>query len=196
MTPRPLTRLRKICLTLPEAHEKEAWGEPTFRVRDKIFAMHASASNHHGRGRPGVWCKAAPSNQEFMVRHAPTRFFVPPYAARAAGSACISTVTWTGASSPSCSVTPTASPRPNVSSRNSPRADRNVRRTALALVLREDAFVPAHFAALAIELRDVSRRETEPLEIRFVAAHGYQRRAQALARERPRWARTSSREHG
>ena len=31
MPPRPLTRLRKLCLALPEAHEVEAWGEPTFR---------------------------------------------------------------------------------------------------------------------------------------------------------------------
>ena len=79
MPPRPLTRLRKICLALPEAHEKEAWGEPTFRVRNKLFAMHAAAANHHGKGRPAVWCKAAPGNQELMVRHAPDRFFVPPY---------------------------------------------------------------------------------------------------------------------
>lgn len=82
MPPRPLTRLRKICLALPEAHEKEAWGEPTFRVRDKLFAMHSSANTHHGRGREGVWCKAAPGNQELMVRHAPSRFFVPPYVGR------------------------------------------------------------------------------------------------------------------
>ena len=79
MPPRPLTRLRTLCLALPEATEKLAWGEPTFRVRDKLFAMHASADNHHGAGRPAVWCKAAPGNQELMVRHAPTRFFVPPY---------------------------------------------------------------------------------------------------------------------
>ena len=39
MPPRPLTRLRKICLALPEAHEKEAWGEPTFRVRGKNFVF-------------------------------------------------------------------------------------------------------------------------------------------------------------
>ena len=78
-TPRPLSRLRKICLTLPEAHEVEAWGEPTFRVRNKLFAMYASAGNHHGAGRPAVWCKAAPGNQDIMVRAAPDRFFVPPY---------------------------------------------------------------------------------------------------------------------
>ena len=75
----PLSRLRKICLALPEAHEVEAWGEPTFRVRNKLFAMYASASTHHGAGRPGVWCKAAPGNQTLMVRAAPERFFVPPY---------------------------------------------------------------------------------------------------------------------
>ena len=79
MAPRPLIRLRKLCLALPEAHEVEAWGEPTFRVRNKLFAMHASAENHHGEGRHAVWIKAAPGNQELMVRHAPKKFFVPPY---------------------------------------------------------------------------------------------------------------------
>lgn len=79
MPPKPLTRLRKICLALPDAHEVEAWGEPTFRVRNKLFAMFASASTHHGQGRPAVWCKAGPGNQELMVRGAPDRFFVPPY---------------------------------------------------------------------------------------------------------------------
>jgi predicted DNA-binding protein (MmcQ/YjbR family) len=75
----PLTRLRKLCLNLPEAHEVEAWGEPTFRVRNKLFAMHADANNHHGGGRPAVWIKAEPGNQDLMVRTAPERFFVPPY---------------------------------------------------------------------------------------------------------------------
>ena len=79
VTPRLLARLRKLCLALPEAHEVEAWGEPTFRVRNKLFAMYASAGNHHGAGRPAVWCKAAPGNQDIMVRTAPDRFFVPPY---------------------------------------------------------------------------------------------------------------------
>ena len=77
--PRSLSRLRKICLALPEAHEVEAWGAPTFRVRNKLFAMYAEAGNHHGDGRAGVWLKAAPGNQELMVRAAPDRFFVPPY---------------------------------------------------------------------------------------------------------------------
>jgi len=79
MPPGPLARLRKLCLAFPEAHEVEAWGEPTFRVRNKLFAMYAHAENHHGAGRPAVWCKAAPGNQALMVKADPDRFFVPPY---------------------------------------------------------------------------------------------------------------------
>jgi predicted DNA-binding protein (MmcQ/YjbR family) len=74
-----IMRLRKLCLALPEAHEVEAWGEPTFRVRNKIFAMYASANNHHGKGRDATWLKAAPGDQEKMVAAAPECFFVPPY---------------------------------------------------------------------------------------------------------------------
>lgn len=79
MPPRPLTRLRKLCLALPEAQEVEAWGEPTFRVRNKLFAMYASPGTHHTAGRPAVWVKAAPANQSLMIAHAPDRFFKPPY---------------------------------------------------------------------------------------------------------------------
>jgi len=75
----PLARLRALCLKLPEAHEVKAWGEPTFRVRNKMFAMYASAQTHHGRGCPAVWCKGTPMDQEYLVRSNPRRFFVPPY---------------------------------------------------------------------------------------------------------------------
>jgi hypothetical protein len=79
MPSRALTNLRRLCLAFPESHEVEAWGEPTFRVRNKLFAMYASPNTHHGNGRPAVWCKAGPGNQGLMVRGAPDRFFVPPY---------------------------------------------------------------------------------------------------------------------
>ncbi|MGZ8378881.1 MAG: MmcQ/YjbR family DNA-binding protein [Gemmatirosa sp.] len=74
-----MTRLRRLCLALPETEEVEAWGAPTFRVRGKLFAMYADAGTHHGHGRASVWCKAGPGNQELMVRASPARFFVPPY---------------------------------------------------------------------------------------------------------------------
>lgn len=74
-----LERLRDICLRLPESFEQIAWGEPTFRVRKKMFAMHAGSTNHHGAGREAVWCNAPLGVQEMLVRSAPDRFFVPPY---------------------------------------------------------------------------------------------------------------------
>lgn len=79
MPPNPIVKLRKLSLALPDAHEVIAWGEPTFRVRNKMFAMVASPGNHHGGGRPSVWCKATPVNQQLMIASDPNRFFKPPY---------------------------------------------------------------------------------------------------------------------
>ncbi len=67
-------RLRPLCLALPEAAEKEAWGDATFRVRDRIFAMVKT-----GDGRISVWCKAPPGSQQVLVGADPDTFFVPPY---------------------------------------------------------------------------------------------------------------------
>jgi hypothetical protein len=75
----PLAVLRRHALALPSAHEQLAWGEPTFRVNNKLFAMYASPANHHGRGRPAVWIKAKPQNQQLLIADNPARFFVPPY---------------------------------------------------------------------------------------------------------------------
>jgi predicted DNA-binding protein (MmcQ/YjbR family) len=78
--PSPLPRLRKLCLSLPETHEVEAWGEPTFRIKGgKIFAMYAADGNHHGSGRASVWIKATAENQALMIHAQPDRFFKPPY---------------------------------------------------------------------------------------------------------------------
>ena len=74
MRRRSIERLRAICLALPETVEKEAWGDPTFRVRDKIFAM-----EKRGDGRISLWCKAPPGSQMVLVGADPERFFVPPY---------------------------------------------------------------------------------------------------------------------
>lgn len=75
----PVERLRKICLALPETSEVEAWGEPTFRVKGKIFAMHASAGTHHGQGRPAVWILSVSMEQDLVLRARPDRYFKPPY---------------------------------------------------------------------------------------------------------------------
>jgi len=74
MARQPIDRLRAICLALPEATERETWGNATFRVREKIFAMETGDD-----GRVSVWCKAPPGSQMVLVGADPDRFFVPPY---------------------------------------------------------------------------------------------------------------------
>ena len=74
MTDTAIDRLRAICLALPEALEQETWGDPTFRVRGKIFAM-----VKRGDGRISLWCKAPPGSQLILIGADPDRFFAPPY---------------------------------------------------------------------------------------------------------------------
>lgn len=75
----PVQRLRKICLSLPETTEVEAWGAPTFRVKDKIFVMFAAEGNHHGSGRPAAWILSVNIEQDMVLRARPDRYFKPPY---------------------------------------------------------------------------------------------------------------------
>lgn len=70
----PVERLRALCLALPETTEKETFGDPTFRVRDKIFAM-----PRRGDGRVSFWFKAPPGSQQILVGADSELFFVPPY---------------------------------------------------------------------------------------------------------------------
>ena len=75
---RAFERARTLCLALPEATEKEAWGSPTFRVRGKkMFAM--LLDDHHGDGRLALWLKSDLATQDLLVEADPKRFFVPPY---------------------------------------------------------------------------------------------------------------------
>jgi len=76
VTPREaaLDRLREICLALPESAERETWGVPTFRVRDKMFATVSFRDE-----RVSVWCKAQDCVQSMLVGAEPERFFVPAY---------------------------------------------------------------------------------------------------------------------
>jgi hypothetical protein len=73
---RAIDRLRRICLALPDATEKIAWGEPTWRA-GKIFAQ--MDTHHHGADHVAVWLPAAFGAQEALVAAHPEVFFVPPY---------------------------------------------------------------------------------------------------------------------
>lgn len=79
---RYLEQVRAICLGFPEATEKKAWGHPTFRVRDKIFA----SVGYYGSG-PGIGAgigvevmtmKAAEGEQEVLLAQGHP-FFYPKY---------------------------------------------------------------------------------------------------------------------
>ncbi len=70
----PLDRLRAICLALPEAVEQGGVGDPSFKVRGKIFAM-----QHRVKDRKSLWCKAPPGAQDVLISSDCKRFFVPPY---------------------------------------------------------------------------------------------------------------------
>ncbi len=74
MSKRTTDRLRKICLALPEAEERETWELPTFRVRGKIFVMAVDRD-----GWPSIWFKAPKGSQQVLVGADGERFFVPPY---------------------------------------------------------------------------------------------------------------------
>jgi len=77
MTPEDaLQRLREICLRFPEAVEAGGVGNPSFKVRGKIFAMRHSL---HEVDRWSAWFKAPPGVQQLVVANDATRFFVPPY---------------------------------------------------------------------------------------------------------------------
>ena len=77
MSETQIDRVRRLSLELPEATEQEAWAEPTFRVRKRIFVMYAG--NHHNDGRVAVRLKAPIGVQEMLVRDDPETYFVPPY---------------------------------------------------------------------------------------------------------------------
>jgi hypothetical protein len=73
----PVTRLRRICLALPEATERQSHGEPAWFVRDK--KLFVTLSDHHHDDRVAFWCAAPDGAQEELVAADPSRFFRPPY---------------------------------------------------------------------------------------------------------------------
>lgn len=74
---RHLKRVRAICLGLPDTFEKLSHGEPTFFVKNGVFA--ACSNNHHNDGHVAVLLPAAPGLQEAMVADAPEVYYRPPY---------------------------------------------------------------------------------------------------------------------
>lgn len=73
---RTLQRVRKLCLAFPETSEKLAWGHPTFRVRDKIFAtIGAYADDGY---KVTMTTKPPPGEQEALLAEG-APFYFPKY---------------------------------------------------------------------------------------------------------------------
>lgn len=68
-------RFRRLCLSLPEAEERETWGEATFRVRDRIFAMGSQDGAY-------VSVKASLDDQAGLVAMDPKTFSPSAYTGR------------------------------------------------------------------------------------------------------------------
>ena len=68
-------RFRRLCLAMPEAEEVETWGEATFRIRGRIFAMGSSEA-------PNVSVKASLDDQAGLVAMDPKTFSVAAYTGR------------------------------------------------------------------------------------------------------------------
>lgn len=68
-------QFRKLCLALPEAEEIETWGEATFRVKARIFAI----GSPEGRT---VSLKASLDDQAGLVEMDPKTFAVAAYTGR------------------------------------------------------------------------------------------------------------------
>jgi hypothetical protein len=73
----PIEELRRICLALPEATERQSHGEPAWFVRDK--RLFVTLSDHHHDDRLGFWCAAPLGAQQDLVALDPERYFVPKY---------------------------------------------------------------------------------------------------------------------
>ena len=78
----PVSRLRSICLELPEVVEKVSHGELAFFVQltpktTKQFV--ALDDHHHGADRLAFWCPAPPGGQEELIAANPEQYFRPPY---------------------------------------------------------------------------------------------------------------------
>jgi hypothetical protein len=75
LTPVRYARFRELCLAMPEAEEVETWGEATFRVRGRIFAISGPEARHAS-------LKASLDDQAGLVEMDPRTFEVAAYTGR------------------------------------------------------------------------------------------------------------------
>jgi len=67
-----LSRLRALCLALPETSEAASWGHPNFRAGKKVFATYEIVQH-----RPSIAFRLGPRETARLLRR--EDFFVTPY---------------------------------------------------------------------------------------------------------------------
>ena len=65
-------QLQRLCLSLPEVEQRETWGDATFRVRGKIFAISSP-------DRDTASIKASLDDQSGLIAMDPETFAVAAY---------------------------------------------------------------------------------------------------------------------
>ncbi|NNF07983.1 MAG: MmcQ/YjbR family DNA-binding protein [Candidatus Eisenbacteria bacterium] len=68
-----LNKLRRICLSYPDAEESETWGKPHFRVKNKIFCGFGEEED----GTPVIGFKLSMAHQKKVI--ARSGFWKAPY---------------------------------------------------------------------------------------------------------------------
>lgn len=72
-----VARVRRLCLALPEATERLSHGEPTFFVRNRVFAT--CSINHHDDGHVAVIIPVESGLQPLMLKQDPEKYYYPAY---------------------------------------------------------------------------------------------------------------------
>ena len=75
LAPVKYEQFRRLCLALPEAEEVETWGEATFRVRGRIFAISAPEAKSGS-------IKASLDDQAGLIAMDPKTFSASAYTGR------------------------------------------------------------------------------------------------------------------
>lgn len=78
--PKPMRRVGRMSLALPDTSVKPSQGSLAYQVRGKTFGM--VMHDHHGNGRTELWVKASPGAQAEWVSADGSRYFIPPYVGR------------------------------------------------------------------------------------------------------------------
>ncbi|HYJ24894.1 MAG TPA: MmcQ/YjbR family DNA-binding protein [Acidimicrobiia bacterium] len=72
-----LSRLRRLCMSLPEVEERVSHGEPAWFIRGK--RQFVTYADHHHDARVAFWCSAPEGAQHVLTTTDPDRYFIPPY---------------------------------------------------------------------------------------------------------------------